>query len=345
MGPADRGKNGGVLPEDGLPIEPDSPPEAIKDVQHRLNSLGIDTGADEPGVYGPATDRAVRSFQAARGLQADGVCGRQTWAALVEAGYRLGDRLLYLRSPMLRGDDVHELQHRLGAMGFDAGRVDGIFGARTASALSDFQKNAGLGADGICGPDTAALLVRLGAKVGSPSSVSAVREREALLGAPRQLAEQRLAVGEMGGLAALADALSKALHESGATVLTVHHPDGSIHAREANEFGAAAYVGLAVRPEGCSTAYYAARGFESAGGRRLAELIRAAVGPVIGAGPQPPAGMRLPVLRETRMPATWCSIGPPALVVAQAGALVEALAEALARWVETPVQMEGSPQV
>ena len=48
---------------------------------------------------------------------------------------------------MLRGDDVAELQQRLGALGFDAGRVDGIFGAETATALEALQRNAGLPTD------------------------------------------------------------------------------------------------------------------------------------------------------------------------------------------------------
>lgn len=332
-----------VPADDGLPLVPKSPPEAVKDLQHRLVALGFDAD-DEPGAFGPSTEAAVRSFQQSRGLRVDGVCGRQTWAALVEAGYRLGDRLLYLRSPMLRGEDVHDLQLRLGAMGFDAGRVDGIFGPRTASALVDFQKNAGLGADGICGPDTVHLLVRLGAKVGSPASIAAVREREALRQAPKRLAERRLAVGEVGGLAALADAVARALHDAGATVLTVHHPDQSAHAREANEFMADAYVGLAVGGAGCTTAFYAARGFESAGGRRLAELLCAEVSPVLDEAGGAPAGMRLAVLRETRMPATWSELGPPPLVVARSGAVVEAVARALTRWVEAPMQGDGSPQ-
>ena len=38
--------------------------------------------------------------------------------------------MLYLRRPMLRGDDVAELQRQLNALGFDAGREDGILGPR-----------------------------------------------------------------------------------------------------------------------------------------------------------------------------------------------------------------------
>ena len=116
--------------------------EAAADVQRRLERLGFSLGTDAKGAYGVGTRAAVEAFQYRRGLRVDGVCGRQTWSALVEAGRRLGDRFLYRRSPMLRGDDVAELQQRLSALGFDTGRVDGIFGDLTSAALGEFQRNA-----------------------------------------------------------------------------------------------------------------------------------------------------------------------------------------------------------
>jgi N-acetylmuramoyl-L-alanine amidase len=48
-------------------------------------------------------------------------------------------------------------------------------------------------------------------------------------------------------------------------------------------------------------------------------------------------GMSLPVLRETRMPAVICEVGPPAVVVERAGALAHAIVEALTIWAVTPV--------
>ena len=106
---------------------------------------------DEDGVFGPSTRAAVEAFQHLRGLRVDGICGQQTWNTLVEAGFRLGDRFLFRRTPMQRGDDVAELQQRLCSLGFDTGRVDGIFGDATGGALADFQRNAGLPIDAIVG--------------------------------------------------------------------------------------------------------------------------------------------------------------------------------------------------
>jgi N-acetylmuramoyl-L-alanine amidase len=46
-------------------------------------------------------------------------------------------------------------------MGFDCGRVDGIYGPRTELAVKDFQKSVGATIDGKCGPATIIALIRL----------------------------------------------------------------------------------------------------------------------------------------------------------------------------------------
>ena len=56
----------------------------VLQVQRRLERLGFEPGPLD-GEYGPATERAVRSFQASAGIAADGVVGPQTRAALADA--------------------------------------------------------------------------------------------------------------------------------------------------------------------------------------------------------------------------------------------------------------------
>jgi N-acetylmuramoyl-L-alanine amidase len=313
--------------------------QPVRDVQRRLTALGFDLRQETPGHFGSITEAAVRSFQEQRGLRADGICGAQTWASLVEASFGLGDRLLYLREPMLRGDDVAALQRELGALGFDAGRVDGIFGPHTTDALARFQRNVALTTDGICGPDTVAALHRVG-RGASQSTVAAVREAEELRDAPRQLRDQRFAIGENGGLGALADALGATMSEVGSLVAVLHHPDQSVQASEANGFQAHAFVALAISDEpGCATAFYAAEGFESVGGRRLAHLLLEKVAPAVLEPRRQAAGMRLPLLRETRMPAVVCELGPAAAVVGHTAELVTAMAAAMAEWAQEPLDL------
>lgn len=61
--------------------------EVVKFIQERLTVLGFPAAAD--GLFGPGTESAVKSFQSARGLVADGLVGPLTWEALVEGG--IGD--------------------------------------------------------------------------------------------------------------------------------------------------------------------------------------------------------------------------------------------------------------
>ncbi len=198
-----------------LPLPEGCEGSVLRDLQHRLAAAGFPCGPPEEAL-GPQTSAAIRSFQQHRGIVPDGVCGPQTWAALVEAGYVLGDRLLYRRTPMLRGDDIEQLQHRLDALGFDTGHVDGIFGPDTERALKDFQRNAGLTTDGVCGPDTLAALARLGDRTAGNASAAEVRERVQLLArASPTLEGQHLAIGSPGGLDALLETLARRLPRLG----------------------------------------------------------------------------------------------------------------------------------
>ena len=181
---------------------------AVADLQRRLLAQGLPSPA-RTASSAPRPKHAVRAFQERRGLVVDGICGRQTWSSLVEAGYRLGDRLLYLRTPYLRGDDVADLQRRLGALGFDAGRIDGILGPDGDRALRSFQRNAGLSVDGICGTTTVRAL--------QPPTFQRARTRcrggagvgEVGLGASRRSVERQVAIGEYGGARRLRCAKSR----------------------------------------------------------------------------------------------------------------------------------------
>lgn len=151
----------------------------VRDVQSRLDELGHPCDPDEPAVFGPATEAAVRAFQQRRGLTASGHVDADTWRAIIEAGRSLGDRRLYLTDPLLRGDDVRDVQQRLNQLGFDAGYVDGVYGPDTAAAVREFELNAGLRVDGIVGNEVVSSLRRLHRQHQSASAAS-VRERAAL---------------------------------------------------------------------------------------------------------------------------------------------------------------------
>lgn len=62
-------------------------------------------------------------------------------------------RQLYLKSPMMTGEDIKWLQATLVEAGYNL-TIDGYFGNKTKSAVISYQSNHGLDADGIVGPNT-----------------------------------------------------------------------------------------------------------------------------------------------------------------------------------------------
>ena len=166
----------------------------VSDVQKRLRAQGFVLGNEGvDGFYGPSTRVAVCAFQQRRGLLVDGEVGDNTWRELVETGYELGDRLLYLREPQFRGDDVLALQVKLNLLGFNAGPERGVHDEDVEGAVLDFQRNAGLLADGIVGPTTLRKLEAL-RKAESGREGKKIPDRHGGRVAARTLAGQVVAV-------------------------------------------------------------------------------------------------------------------------------------------------------
>lgn len=146
--------------------------EDVKAVQARLKELGYYTGSVD-GKYGSGSMAAVRAFQSANGLTADGLAGAGTYKVLFAEGGKpaagtsappaatatpsasIPVRTLRMNDT---GDDVALLQNRLKALGYYTSLVDGSFGSGTAAALKAFQARNGLDADGVAGSGTYAVL-------------------------------------------------------------------------------------------------------------------------------------------------------------------------------------------
>lgn len=156
-----------------LLIRPGDRSDQVADVQARLRALGYRID-DETGSYEDSTTQTVRAFQQRRSILVDGLVGPNTWDELVEASWRLGDRSLYLTRPLMRGDDVLKLQQLLNAIGYDAGREDGMFGPNGGRAVRHFQREYGSTEDGIFGPVSHTAL--LGLRVDRPGTAASLRE-------------------------------------------------------------------------------------------------------------------------------------------------------------------------
>lgn len=280
--------------------------EAVRELQHRLRATGIDPGED--GDFGAATELAVRAFQERRRLRVDGICGPETWGALEESGHSLGGRLLCRRSPMLRGDDVVDLQTRLNALGFDAGRADGIFGPQTEAALVAFQRDAAVAVDRICGPETIAALTRLGTP--AVGSVAATRERDSLRRGARSVRGLRVLVSDADA-AELADGVVAGLTHLSAECERGSTGDSGEIAARANALGVDLVVYLTLSEQNLTQcAYFENTSMRSEGGFRIARGIEAAL-TAAGVSITAPIGRTSRLLRETRMPAVMCELAEP----------------------------------
>lgn len=131
----------------------------VKSLQEQLIDNGFALsryGAD--GMFGSETENALRSMQSATGIAVDGIAGPQSYQAL--QSYSGGFRFRHWAGSVIRngarGNNVRELQERLLDLGYSLPRfgADGAFGDETANAVRQFQRDAGIGVDGIPGPET-----------------------------------------------------------------------------------------------------------------------------------------------------------------------------------------------
>ena len=147
---------------------------AIELISNTLLRLGFITTPSD--IFDDNLTQGIKAFQQERGLTATGVINEITARSLEEARFKLGDRILVFNAAaLMRGDDVSNLQDRLIQMGFNCGKVDGVYGVNTESAVREFQKSVGILSDGRCGPATLISLMRL-VKTVSGGAPSALRE-------------------------------------------------------------------------------------------------------------------------------------------------------------------------
>ena len=140
-------------------------------IQQRLQVHGFAIGTID-GSYGSRTTSAVSAFQQSKQLKSDGIVDKETWTALAidppapaseslqsnapiqgsapteKSDTVAGDRTTALTKGAA-GSKVKTLQVRLEIQGYDPGPIDGIFGARTATAVKSFQEYKGLTANGV----------------------------------------------------------------------------------------------------------------------------------------------------------------------------------------------------
>lgn len=141
----------------------------IEVLQKLLQGLGYNVGpSGADGVFGFATETAVKQFQADHGLVVDGIFGPASRAAMQAAYEALNHpvpppppppdagfpawpgRFLLLATPLVTGGDVRTWQARMAARGWRID-ADGAYGPQSQQVCLAFQREKGLEADGIVG--------------------------------------------------------------------------------------------------------------------------------------------------------------------------------------------------
>ena len=280
---------------------------AVRDIQDRLAALGFEANGDARAVFGAGTATAVGEFQKAKGLDPDGIVGPDTWRSLYEAGYRLGDRIIFMRRPMIRGEDVAELQSRLNSLGFDSGKVDGIYGPQTETAVLDFQHNRHLAEDGRVGPEVVTE-IHLVTRGTMREGREAIREREWLRMLPATMAGARIFLDadcrdpdEARDAWDAATAAALAIQDAGGVPVMSRASDVTLperlRARRANRVGSDIIVAFRLNRDGEDSVYYfASEHSSSRAGEELAKAIAQTVGGNV-------EGRASAMLKETRAPA------------------------------------------
>ncbi|KMT22618.1 amidase enhancer [Clostridium cylindrosporum DSM 605] len=118
----------------------------VKEIQGSLNYLGYNAGVAD-GIFGNNTAKAVKAFQKAEKLSQTGIVYESTKNLLDK---RVNEKKKPNSKPIIvnkviaksgsRGQIVKEIQAMLNRLGYNVGKVDGIYGKNTVKGVSSFQR-------------------------------------------------------------------------------------------------------------------------------------------------------------------------------------------------------------
>ena len=167
----------------GTTLKLNSQGTKVSQLQTDLKQLGY-YYAEITGNFGEKTEAAVKAFQKAKNLTADGVAGTKTLNAIAAAVDKAGGSSSGSSSTNMKlgstGTAVSALQQNLTTLGYYYGDVTGHYGNLTQQAVKKFQKAKGLTQDGVASTATlnaiTSALKNAGVDVGPGTVATTLRE-------------------------------------------------------------------------------------------------------------------------------------------------------------------------
>ena len=167
----------------GTTLKLNSQGTKVSQLQTDLKQLGY-YYAEITGNFGEKTEAAVKAFQKAKSLTADGVAGTKTLNAIAAAVDKAGGSSSGSSSMNMKlgstGAAVSALQQNLTTLGYYYGDVTGHYGNLTQQAVKKFQKAKGLTQDGVASTATlnaiTSALKNAGVDVGPGTVATTLRE-------------------------------------------------------------------------------------------------------------------------------------------------------------------------
>lgn len=177
---------------------------AVKNVQKHLRAAGFDPHRAD-GVFDERTAGALKAFQQRAGLAPSGVVDSRTWKELKKSFILSKKPASPAQSLGERSSAVKASEKLLKKLGFNPGKVDGLFDRRTHAAVKAFEKKHHLERDGKIGAHELEQLKKLAASAGGIQVTPAMRR---LASAGRSVA---LSMGGYRGLGLCATGVSRAI--------------------------------------------------------------------------------------------------------------------------------------